>query len=73
MRPQAQPELNRLVLKPANGFATGGSYDDTDIRNTKRPTSRGRLVPGLVALVLHSFGNQYVRLSAVRMRVRAVE
>lgn len=48
-------ERNPLVLKPATKVVPTGAAapaDDTNVRDTRRPTNRGRLLPGLITLLL---------------------
>ena len=48
-------ERNPLVLKSAVTVVPTGAVapaDDTNIRDTRRPTNRGRLIPGLITVLL---------------------
>ena len=60
-----QQQRTPLVLNPTKGLSTLAEYDDTDIRDTRRPTNRNRLVPGLVALVLSAVVNFLIVHAAI--------
>ena len=61
-------ERNPLVLKPATTVIPTGAIapaDDTNVRDTRRPTNRGRLIPGLVTVILSAVINFLLIQAAV--------
>ena len=58
--------LTPLVMKSAVMGTGAQASDDTDFENTKRPTNRGTLVPGLITVLLSVLINFIIISAAVQ-------